>query len=117
VSHEIFGNCLGIYYQSVRDLRTKQPEYYENVCTSDFDIIYLTETRLNDLCHEHNFFPNRYTVYRSYRLHNNKTRSGGVLTAIPTSLGSCKGRYAALNVYGLRFPLLMAYLLLTISFS
>jgi hypothetical protein len=38
-------------------------------------------------------FPNRYTVYRSDWPYKNKARGGGVLTAIPTSLGSCRQRY------------------------
>jgi hypothetical protein len=37
-------------------------------------IIYLSETWLNDLCHVHNLFPGRYTVYRSDRSYIDKAR-------------------------------------------
>jgi hypothetical protein len=106
MSHANFGNSLGIFYQNVRGLRTKQTELYDNVCASNFDIICLSETWLNDLCYDHNLFPNRYTVYRSDRPCINKARGGGVLTAITASLGSCS--CSAASVFGLRFPLLMA---------
>jgi hypothetical protein len=59
MSHANFGNCLGIYYQNVRDLRTKQLEFYDNFCSIDLHIICLYETWLNDLCYDHNLFPNR----------------------------------------------------------
>jgi hypothetical protein len=45
------------------------------------------------------------------------TRSGGVLTVIPTSLDSCKDRYTAQNVYGLRLPVLMAWACLLVTFT
>ncbi|PNF31813.1 hypothetical protein B7P43_G09329, partial [Cryptotermes secundus] len=86
-------SCLGIYYQNVRGLRTKYVEFYDNVCSTDFDIICLTETWLNDSCYDCNIFPSRYTVYRSDRVSTSKARGGGVLTAIPSSLGSCRRRY------------------------
>jgi hypothetical protein len=88
MSHANFGNCLGIYCQDVSGLRTKQLEFYD-VCASNFDIICLSETWLNDLCYDHHLFPNRYTVYRSDRPYINKARCGGVLTDIAASLGSC----------------------------
>jgi hypothetical protein len=89
-SHANFLNCLGIYYQNVRGLRTNQPEFYDNVSASNFDIICLSETWLNDLCYDHNLFPSRYTVNWSDRPYINKARGGGVLTA---SLGPCSRRY------------------------
>jgi hypothetical protein len=64
MSHPNFGNSLGIFYQNVRGLRMKQTELYD-VRASNFDIICLSETWLNDLCYDHNLFPNSYTVYRS----------------------------------------------------
>jgi hypothetical protein len=33
----------GIYYQNVRGLRTKQSEFYDNVCVASFDIICLRD--------------------------------------------------------------------------
>jgi hypothetical protein len=68
---------LGIYYQNVRDFRTKQLEFYYNVVASEFDIICLTETWLNDLYHRHNLFPEGHIVYRSDRVSTCKTHGGG----------------------------------------
>jgi hypothetical protein len=90
MSNPNLGNSLGIYYQKVRGLRTKQLEFYDNVCGANFDIIYQSETWLNDQCYDHNLFPCRYTVYRSDRACVNKARGGGV---IATGLGSCSRRY------------------------
>jgi hypothetical protein len=55
MSHANFGNSLGIYYQNIRDLKTKQTEFY-NVRASNFDIFCLSETWLNDLRYNHNLF-------------------------------------------------------------
>jgi hypothetical protein len=96
ISDENFGNYLEIYYQNVRGLRTKQLEFYDNVCASNFDIICLSETWPNKIIYDHNLFPNRYTVYRSdqpYTVYINKDRGGSVLTAITASLVSCSRRY------------------------
>ncbi|PNF28673.1 hypothetical protein B7P43_G08234 [Cryptotermes secundus] len=73
------------YYQNVRGLRTKYVEFYDNVCSTDFDIIFLTETWLKDSCCDCNIFPSKYTVYRSDRVSSSKARGGGVLTAILSS--------------------------------
>jgi hypothetical protein len=78
MSNANFVNCLGIYYQNVRGLRTKELEF--------------SKTWLNDLYYDHNLFPNKYIVYQSDRPYINKARSGGVLTAITASLGSCSRR-------------------------
>ncbi|PNF29930.1 hypothetical protein B7P43_G07277 [Cryptotermes secundus] len=83
MSHVNFGNCLGIYYQNVRGLRTKQLEFYDNVCTSNFDIICLSKTWLNDLCYNHNIFPSRYTVYFSDQLYIKKACGGGIYQPLP----------------------------------
>ncbi|PNF15466.1 hypothetical protein B7P43_G17549 [Cryptotermes secundus] len=81
-----------MFYQNIRGLRTKQLEFYD-VCASNYEIICLSKTWLNDLCYDHNLFPNQYTVYRSDRPYINKVRGGGALTAITASLGSCRRRY------------------------
>jgi hypothetical protein len=66
-SHTHPGNCFDIYYQNIRGLRIKQLETYKNVCSMDYNIICLTETWLNDLCYDHNLFPDCYTVSCSDR--------------------------------------------------
>jgi hypothetical protein len=37
-------NYLDIFYQDVRDLRTKSSEIYDNVCSTDFKIVCPAET-------------------------------------------------------------------------
>jgi hypothetical protein len=91
-SHTHPENCFDIYYQNVRGLRTKQPELFENVCSTDYSIICLTETWLNDLCY-HNLFPDWYTVFRSDRASVNTTRGGEVLIALSSRVRSYKRRY------------------------
>jgi hypothetical protein len=76
----------------LRGLRTKQLELYDNVCSADHSIICLSETWLNHLCYDHNLFPDCYTVFRSDRDCAKKTRGGGVLTVISSSVRSCKCR-------------------------
>jgi hypothetical protein len=61
-SHTNFGNCLGIYYQNITDLRTKQFICYE-VCSSDFDINFLSETWLNDVCYDDLTLPSARCAY------------------------------------------------------
>jgi hypothetical protein len=82
-SHTHPGNCL----------RTTQLELCENACSTDYNIICLTETWLYDLCYNHNLFPDCYTVLRSDRASVNKTRGGGVLIALSSRVRSYKRRY------------------------
>jgi hypothetical protein len=42
-------NYLDIFYQNIRGLRTKYSEIYDTVCSTDFNIIRLTETWLSEL--------------------------------------------------------------------
>jgi hypothetical protein len=44
------------------------------------------------LCYDHNLFPDCYTVFRSGRDCAQKTRGGGVLTAISSTVRYCKRR-------------------------
>jgi hypothetical protein len=81
-----------IYYQNVRGLRTKQVELFDNVWSMDHKIICLTETWLNDMCYDHNLFPDGYTVLRSDRVCTYKTRGGGVLIALSPKVRSYKRR-------------------------
>jgi hypothetical protein len=84
------GNCFDINYQNIGGLRTKQLELYENVCSTDYNIICLTETWLNDLCYDHNLFPGCYIVFRSDRASVNMTCGGRVLIALSSRVRSYK---------------------------
>jgi hypothetical protein len=81
-----------IYYQNVSGLRTKQLELYDNVWSTNHNIIWLIETWLNDMCYDHNLFPDGYTVFRSDRVCTNKKNEGGVFFALSPRVLSCKRR-------------------------
>jgi hypothetical protein len=55
MSNPNLGNSLGIYYQNVRGLGIKQHEFYDSVCETNFDIICLSETWLNDQRYNHKY--------------------------------------------------------------
>lgn len=90
--HTGSGNPLDIFYQNVRGLRTKSVEIFDNVCSSDFKIICLTETWLNESFSNSNFFPETYSIYRSDRNCLDKLRGGGVLTAVSNTVFGAKRR-------------------------
>lgn len=81
-------DCLNIFYQNVRGLRTKTLEFYRRLCCSDFDIIILTETWLCDGVLNTELFDQRYTVHRRDRAHSLKKDGGGILIAIRKSINS-----------------------------
>jgi hypothetical protein len=58
-----------------------------------YNVIFLTETWLNDLCYDHNLFPDCFTVFRSDRVSVNKIRGGGVLSALFSRVCSYKRRF------------------------
>jgi hypothetical protein len=87
------GNCLGIYYENVRGLRTKQLKLYENVFSVDYDIIRLTEVWLNDLYCDHDLFPEYYTAVCSDWESVNDTHDGSVLIALSSRVHSYKCHY------------------------
>jgi hypothetical protein len=64
-SHTHPRNCFDMYYRNVKGLRTKQLELYENVCSTNYNIICLTETWLNNLCYDNSLLPDCYTVFLS----------------------------------------------------
>jgi hypothetical protein len=83
-------NCLQIFYQNARGLRTKSVKIF-NVSSLDYKIICLTETWLSASFSTHKFFPETYTVYRSDRYFHDKLR-GGVLTAVSNIFFGVKRR-------------------------
>jgi hypothetical protein len=58
-----------------------KPELYDNVCSSDFKIICLTETWLSDSFINQHFFPELYTAFHADRVYNSILHGGGVLIA------------------------------------
>jgi hypothetical protein len=92
-THAYLGNCFDIYYQNARGLRTKKFELHENVSSTSYNIICLTETWQNDLSYDNNLFHDCYTVFLSENASVNKTRGGEVLIALSSIFRSYKGRY------------------------
>jgi len=45
----------------------------------DFQIICVDETWSNDVCFDHNRFPDIFTIFRSDRVSSSKYMAGGVL--------------------------------------
>lgn len=77
-------------YQNVRGLRTKSTEFFNNVASSKFDIIAISETWATESIFSSELFPSDYLVYRKDRCLTNSrvSRGGGVLLAVDTSLRS-----------------------------
>lgn len=78
------------YYQNTRGLRTKADTFLPNVVSSNFNIICLTETWLNEEISSADYFPPSYTVHRrdrDYALTRQKF-GGGVLIAVNQSVTS-----------------------------
>ncbi|XP_062703532.1 uncharacterized protein LOC134285984 [Aedes albopictus] len=82
---------LRVYYQNTRGLRTKIDSFFVAAAEAEYDVIVLTETWLDDVISSTQLFGNAYTVYRTdrSRLNSRKTRGGGVLVAVSSSLQFC----------------------------
>lgn len=81
---------ISVYYQNVRGLRTKITDFYLSAIATDYDVVVLTETWLNDEICSPQLFGDLYTVYRNDRdpFSTGKSRGGGVLIAVSTRLTS-----------------------------
>lgn len=72
------------YYQNVRGLNTKADVLHDNLLTSHYDILFLTETWLKEDAINKDFFPPSFQVFRRDRDTGatGKTRGGGVVLAL-----------------------------------
>ncbi|KAK9729158.1 hypothetical protein QE152_g16113 [Popillia japonica] len=68
-----------MYFQNVRGLRTKTNLFYSNLLNSNYDVILLVETWLDQSIFDGEIFDNRFCVYRRDRV---SQRGGGVLIGI-----------------------------------
>ena len=75
---------LSVYYQNVRGLNTKIANFFNGVCSSEFDVVVLTETWLRESVLDREIFPESYEVYRCDRVGR---RGGGVLMAVSSRVG------------------------------
>lgn len=73
-----------LYYQNTRGLGSKADIFFNNVITTNYDIICITETWLNSSHSSSDYFPTNYNVYRNDRA--SRTRGGGCLIAIKDNL-------------------------------
>lgn len=73
-----------IYYQNVRGLRTKTDIFFKNIVCSDYDIIGITESWLNDNINSGELFDSRYDVFIRNRNYadTGQSRGGGTLLAV-----------------------------------
>jgi hypothetical protein len=81
---------MDIFYKNVRGLRAESSEIYDNVCSSDFKIICLTETWLSKSFINQNLFPQAYTVYNVDRVYNSIQHGGGTLITISDTVMDVK---------------------------
>lgn len=72
-----------MYYQNVRGLRTKLPEFRNNLQACNYEIIALTETWLHTAIHDSELFNMDYSVFRRDRNYEylGCQRGGGTLIA------------------------------------
>jgi hypothetical protein len=86
-------SSFNIFYQSVRGLRTKQFEFYDNVSSTDYNRICLSEAWLNEFYFDLNLFRNCYIIFRSDRKSVIKTGGGGALMAVNSRYRDFKQRF------------------------
>lgn len=79
---------LRVFYQNVRGLRTKIDSFHLAVADSEYDVIVLTETWLDDSILSTQLFNGSFSVFRTDRspLNSRKSRGGGVLIAVSSHL-------------------------------
>ncbi|XP_060802241.1 uncharacterized protein LOC132902173 [Amyelois transitella] len=79
---------ISVIYQNVNRIRTKLPQLYHNILNSDYDVICLTETNLNQGIFDGEVIDSRYNIFRKDRLqytNSSKEEGGGVILAIKKS--------------------------------
>lgn len=95
---------ISYYNQDCRGLRSKTDVFLCNLCTSNCDIISLTETWLSSSITDGELFDERYLVCRRDRDYNStqQSKGGGVLIAVRMEYKSaCRidWNYSAENVW------------------
>lgn len=92
-------STLKVYYQNVRGLGTKTKDFRTELMANSFDVILLSETWLNNDFYDHEFFDNRYVVFRVDRNKEETglSRGGGCLAAVRSELSSSRIRNWELN--------------------
>lgn len=86
----LLNNQLNCYYQNVRGLRTKLTSLSLSVTSSDYDILFFTETWLTEDISNLELGMNDFDIYRKDRnaSTSSASRGGGVLIAVKRTLSS-----------------------------
>ncbi|GBN97602.1 hypothetical protein AVEN_176557-1 [Araneus ventricosus] len=79
LSTDTDSKLLSLFYQNVRDLRTKTVELYSSVASVEYDVICVTETWLCDDIGSWHLFDDRYLVYRKDRGSSSNSSRRGVV--------------------------------------
>lgn len=82
--------AINIYYQNVNGLRSKGREFMEFTLNNNYEIICLTESKLDETVGNQELFPSFFNVYRLDRNQKNsrKDRGGGVIVGVSSVLPS-----------------------------
>ena len=82
------GNDLNCVYQNVRGLNTKTEAFYNSICHSEYDLIGITESWIQDNIFSTKLFDDRYVVFRHDRdlAGLGVSRGGGVILAVKREL-------------------------------
>lgn len=75
---------VSIFYQNVNGIRSKLTQFNLNLLNSNYDIICLTETNLNNSVFDSEVVDTRYNIFRRDRMDtcSQKREGGGVLLAV-----------------------------------
>jgi exonuclease III len=86
---------ISVFYQNVNRIRTKLSKFNQNLLNSDYDVICLTETNLNESIFDGEVVDARYNIFRRDRVNTNSSKQdgGGVLIAIKKSFQVIRQTY------------------------
>lgn len=88
---------MSFYYQNVRGLRTKCRLFRENLMKTNYDIIAITESWLNESIYNGELFDDRYHVFRRDRLSSSSVKSDGGGACIAINKTFCSKSYRRFN--------------------
>lgn len=91
---------ISMYYQNINGMRTKLSQFYQNLLNSNYDVICLTETNLNNNIFDGEVVDSRYNIFRRDRddINSSKGDGGGVLIAVKKSFQVLRQAYWESNL-------------------
>ncbi|CAH2084309.1 unnamed protein product [Euphydryas editha] len=108
-------DCITIYYQNCRGLKTKINTLYSNILADNYDMLILSETWLSATIHDCELIDSRYVLYRCDRdkVLTGKHDGGGVLIAVRRGLSVT--RLLLENSEGYSLTPIIDYVLLSLN--